>query len=155
MLEYRTPSPGSHTGREGNSSDGATANPRRAPAHKPEFFNHDTPFSSAQHGFSTNPHMLSPYYTKLLPDWDAHKVIPKPTKSFIVRLSRAYPPTDRPPSMKIVNSLYRTFKDTFQGDRTECWARHINKLEAEVLDPNSFEPKQVFSVSSIRERPFG
>ena len=46
--------------------------------------------------------------------------------------------------MKIVNTLYKTFRHTFQGDRKECWARHINKLEAEVLDPNSFEPKQVY-----------
>ena len=47
MLEYRTPESGSHAGHNGNSSDGATTNQRRAPAQRPELF-HDTPFSAQQ-----------------------------------------------------------------------------------------------------------
>ena len=72
------------------------------------------------------------------------------TRLFLSRTNRLssphdeVPSSDKSPDVKPVNDVWKTFKQTFQGDRKQSWSRHINKLEVEVFSPNSFVPKQVY-----------
>ena len=149
MLEYQTPSAGSHYGPSRHRSDGATANNGGSPASQ-YGYSRFTSFdgSHVNRSFAqlsaSQQQLQTPFYNKLLPDWDSRKVIPKPTDSLLARLCRKLPPTDKQPSMKPVNEMWKTFKHTFHGEVTESWAKHIDKLENEVFEPNSFTPKQCY-----------
>ena len=80
----------------------------------------------AAHRFVPKQSLRSPYYTKLVPDWNETKVIPKPCDSFLVRMSAQIPPSDKPPCMKVVSNMWRHFKQKFQGDPLQSWDQHID-----------------------------
>ena len=163
MFGYHTPpASGSHTRREEYSSDGATANfTGGSPAqHGVRSTHYTTPYEA--NPFQAN-HILNhaqlypprrqlrtPDYARLLPDWDSHKVIPEPRLTFCQRLKYTPPrATDKdgkakPLDMKALNDIHKYFKHTFSGSQQESWAGHLDKLESEVFERNSFVPKQCY-----------
>ena len=160
MFGYHTPpTSGSHTRRDEYSSDGATANfTGGSPAQHGVYSTHyTTPYEAnpyqANHNlnhaqlYPQQRQLRTPDYGRLLPDWDSRKVIPKPLLSFCQRLKYT-PPTvtakdgqPKPLEMKALNDVYKYFKQTFSGSEQESWASHLDKLEAEVFERNSFVPK--------------
>ena len=50
----------------------------------------------------------------------------------------------KPLNMKALNDIYKYFKHTFSGSQQESWAGHLDKLESEVFERNSFVPKQCY-----------
>ena len=91
MLSYTTPSTGIHASGRGHRSDGATAKIGGSPASQPGNFNHyTTTFNDSDAGFSRNNIQVrqqptTPYYMRILPDWDNRQIIPKPADSFVKR----------------------------------------------------------------------
>ena len=75
MLEYASPGGGSHTSSRSYGSDGATRNWRSPQT------SYTTPFQPQfeNSGYFSAPRAQSPYYTRMLPDWDSRMVIPKPS----------------------------------------------------------------------------
>ena len=86
----------------------------------------------------------SPYFTRLIPDWDTAKVIPEPIAGFTGRLQRVPPANGKQLDMKPVDNLWKTFKLTFSGDIRENWADHIDRMETDVFEKNTFYPKQCY-----------
>ena len=163
MFGYHTPpASGSHTRREEYSSDGATTNfTGGSPAqHGVRSTHYTTPYEA--NPFQAN-HILNhtqlypprrqlrtPDYARLLPDWDSRKVIPEPLLTFCQRLKYTPPrATDKDGKaklldMKALNDIHKYFKHTFSGSQQESWAGHLDKLESEVFERNSFVPKQCY-----------
>ena len=137
MLEYSSPGGGSHTSTRSHVSDGVTRR-WRSPQAPNSTITFSPDFNSA---YSSR--VQSPYYTRLLPDWDSRKVIPKPIDSFIQRLRKLFPATSNARlSMKEVNKVPETCKLRFSGSPKENWAHIIDFLEAEVFEKHEFFPKQ-------------
>ena len=85
----------------------------------------------------------SPYFARMVPDWDVRKVIPTPSEGFRERL-KSIPPPGKTLLMKQVNEIQKHFKATFSGDYKERWAEHLDRLETEVFELESFYPKQCY-----------
>ena len=163
MFGFHTPpASGSHTRREEYSSDGAITNfTGGSPTqHGVRSTHYTTPYEA--NPYKANYHsnhaqlypprrqLRTPDYARLLPDWDSRKVIPEPLLSFCQRLKYTSPKQTgkdgqpKPLDMKALNDIYKYFKHTFSGSPQESWARHLDKLEAEVFERNSFVPKQCY-----------
>ena len=137
MLEYSSPGGGSHTSTRSHVSDGATRRWR-----SPQAPNSTIPFSP-DFNSAYSSRVQSPYYTRLLPDWDSRKVIPKPIDSFIQRLRKVVPSNARL-SMKEVNKVPENCKLRFSGSPKENWAHIIDFLEAGIFEKHEFFPKQCY-----------
>ena len=46
--------------------------------------------------------------------------------------------------MKVVNSIFKNYTETFSGSGTENWSTHVDTLETEVFEAESFVPKQCY-----------
>ena len=153
MFGFNTPPvPGSHAGHRKDGSDGAIAkNETVSPTQHGAYSTHyTTPFhnsnTASKYVYPGRPRIRSPDYTRLLPDWDTTKVVPRPLDSFIRRLQRG--PLEITIhvriNMKAVQNIYRYFKSTFSGETTESWAKHLDSLESEVFEREDFYPKQCY-----------
>ena len=162
MFGYHTPPmPGSHTGHEEAGSDGATTNKEAgSPGQHWGYSAHNTTTFGTDHvnnkQHPERPQLRSPEYMGLVPDWDSRKVVPRPLHTFIVRLNRE--PTSSKLlthiDMKAVGNVYKYFKKTYSGLKEQCWASHIDALEAEVFERENFGPKQCYYTlrASLRDR---
>ena len=86
----------------------------------------------------------SPYFARMVPDWDTRRIIPHPTATFIQRLKKIQRLEDRQPNMKPVYTMTKYFKNTFNGSKFQDWANHIDLLESTVFQAHDFIPKQCY-----------
>ena len=153
MLEFNTPIPGSHTGEKVHRTDGATTKfGKGSPASSGGYSHYTTSFNASRSGshadiFPQRPRLRSPYYTRMLPDWDSRQVIPKPIDTLLARLTRVSKLDEKSKTdMKPVMNLYKHFKGKYAGNNTVSWTKHIDSLETEVFEAQSLVPKQCYYV---------
>ena len=167
MFGFHTPPmPGSHTEHGEDGSDGATTKNdagslgqhRAYSAHNTTTFGNYHANNFQQQQFPSRPQLRSPEYMGLLPDWDTRKVVPRPLHTFIIRLHRGTSTVQtfekRHPDMKAVNNVQKYFQKTYSGLKEQCWASHIDALEAEVFEREDFGPKQCYYTlrATLRDR---